>query len=177
MAEQDNHGYATRGPIPERSAARRRRNKPGDGVEVEIVDLMEKISKEVEIPVAPEDWHPMARLLWEAIPASGQSLHYEPTDWVTAYIICETLSRELLPQFVGMRSTWNSDAEEMEQRPEFQTIPIKGGNLSSILKAFHVLMMTEGDRRRMRLELQRSKPDDGEAATVIPIREAKAGLL
>ncbi len=178
MPDKDNHGYATRGPIPERSEARRRRNKPGDGVEVEIVDLMKTISKEVEIPVANEDWHPAVALLWESIPASGQSLHYEPSDWATAYIICETLSRELLPQFVGMRSTWNSDAEEMEQRPEFQTIPIKGGNLSSILKAFHVLMMTEGDRRRMRLELQRQgDTNDGAGATVIPIGEAKAGLL
>jgi hypothetical protein len=59
-----------------------------------------------------------------------------------------------------------------------QTIPIKGGNLSSILKAFHVLMMTEGDRRRMRLELQRQKDGDvGEGATIIPIEQGKAGLL
>lgn len=170
-------GYATHGPIPERSEARRRRNKPAPDVEVEIVDLNSLIMRPVEIPVANEDWHPAVRMLWDSIPASGQAIHYEPTDWSIAYVICESLSRELLPQFVGMRNVFNTEAGEMETRPEFQTIPIKGGNLSSILKAFHVLMMTEGDRRRLRLELQRQGADEGKPAPVVPIRQAKANLL
>lgn len=165
------------GPIPVRSEERRRVNKPVEGVEIEKIDLTDLIQHPVEVPVADDDWHPMVKALWESIRSSGQSVHYEPSDWMVAMIICESLSRELKPQFVGFEHRFNKDAGEMEDRARFETIPIKGGNLSSILKAFHVLMLTEGDRRRMRLELSRQGADDGVKAPVVPIGQQRARLL
>lgn len=164
------------GPIPNRSTERRRRNKPVEGNETEIVDLTAMIAREVEIPVADQNWHPMAVRLWESLPKSGQCIHYEPSDWEIAYLICENISRELKPIFVGFKHVWNSEAEGFEDIPQMEKMPIKGGDLSAILKAFHVLMLTEGDRRRLRLELNR-QGDGGEIKPPIPIGTAKAGLL
>ena len=96
------------GPPPKRSEARRRRNK--DGVEVMKVDLDDAIAGEVEIPAPPEPmvdeetgeerggWHPIAEDLYMSLTKSGQALFYEPSDWATAYAMCEALSREFSPK-------------------------------------------------------------------------------
>lgn len=133
------------GPPPKRAAERRRRNK--DAVEVESVDLAETTTKEVEVPVADESWHGVARMWYESLIGSGQALFYEPSDWATAYLIAESISRDLEEQVVGI--TESGEVVRAE-------IPMKGASLSAYLKAMTALMVTEGDRRRSRLEIERA---------------------
>lgn len=133
------------GPPPKRKAERRRRNK--DGGEVESVDLSQVLEHEVEIPVADPDWHPVALQWYESLAKSGQALYYEPSDWGTAYLIAESLSRDLEEQVVGITEAGDKVYAE---------IPMKGASLSAYLKAMTALMVTEGDRRKSRLEIERA---------------------
>lgn len=141
------------GPIPKRSEERRRRNK--EGGEVEKVDLGEEFSKEIVIPRANEEWHEVAYQWYESLKRSGQAKFYEPSDWATAYMIAESMSRDLEEQVVGITESGEKVYAE---------IPMKGASLSAYLKAMTVLMVTEGDRRKLRLEIDRASAGGAAAA-------------
>jgi hypothetical protein len=116
----------------------------------------------VVVPTADEDWHPVARMWFESLASSGQSRFYEPSDWSMAFLIAESISRDLKPQFIGFVQTGRDS-----QEAEYGTIPIKGASLGAYLKAMGSLLVSEGDRRRARLELQRVQTVDvDEAASV-----------
>ena len=128
-----------RGPVPERSDQRRRTNSP----ETETAPA----AKTVEVPAPSDKWHASATAWYESLEESGQSVYYEPSDWAVAWLIAESISRDLKPQVVGI----NEESGE----PVMATIPMKGASLAAYLKAMTALMVTEGDRRRARLELER----------------------
>lgn len=140
----------TRGPVPERTEQRRRRNKPATAVSKAAA------TRDVPIPVADEAWHPIARRWFESLVVSGQRRWYEPSDWATAYLIAESISRDLSPQFVGVTASAGSE-------PIYEVIPLKGASLSAYLKAMGNLLATEGDRRRASVELQRGAVVDVDA--------------
>lgn len=121
------------GPPPKRSSQRRRVNKPV--IPVTVADG----AVEVVVPVADEGWHPVARGWFESLAGSGQSAFYEPSDWAVAVLVAESMSREL----------WGDG-------------PVSGAALMAWLRAMTALMVTEGDRRRLRLELERRRDDDGD---------------
>lgn len=135
------------GPVPKRSNKRRRQNKPTVPVD------SAPASSQVEVPKANSKWHPVAKRWYESLVVSGQAVYYEPSDWATAYLIAESMSRDLKPQFVGVNEVTGDEI--------VKALPLKGANLSAYLKAFTVLLATEGDRRRLRLELERG--DQGPA--------------
>jgi hypothetical protein len=131
----------SRGPVGKPSAQRRRRNKdemPADKV---------KVLGAVPVPPGDRKWHALALRWYESLADSGQSRFYEPSDWATAAIIAESMSRELKPQTVI--------GEDGKQHRV--TRPLRGASVSAWLKAMTVLLATEGDRRRMRLELARAQ--------------------
>ncbi len=134
------------GPTPKRSEERRRRNAP-DGVQVTKGEMMP-----VTWDLAPhEDWHPIAVWLYESVRTSGQSRYYQDSDWAMLYSICDDLSYY---KNSGKRS---------------------GQMLQSIYSAMQNLMITEGDRRRVRIEL--TEPErQAELASVTAINDAKATL-
>lgn len=90
----------------------------------------------VEIPAPNSKWHPSARLVWDSLPKSGQSRYYEPSDWALAYVLMDDLSHYL----------------RSRSRP--------GVKLSAILSGLTSLLVTEGDRRRVRMEIERASHDD-----------------
>jgi hypothetical protein len=119
-----------RGPIPERSEARRRRNKE-EGPELAKVPS----GPPVDLPDLPEPdelWHPIARDWYLSLRESGQAVFYQPSDWATARYAAELMSRALEP----------------ERTPNGQLIAA----LNSVMGT---LLTTEGDRRRARIELER----------------------
>lgn len=182
------------GPPPKRTAERRRRNAPAAG-EAEQVDvealaaaadpnsLPFLIAQPIVIPEpvtednyeAPgKGWHPLALEFWESIKRSGQAIYYEPSDWVAAKLLCESLSRDLKPQVVGIAPATEFGPAEVVT----DVIPLKGASLAAYLKAFGQLMLTEGERRRMAIELQRhrsaGKPKGD--AKVVKITDRKRAL-
>lgn len=149
------------GPPPKKDAERRRRNKtPESGgslsaIPATVVNIDALLVGEVEIPVPDETWHAIARLLYDSVMRSGQVIWMEPSDWAALYLMCESISRDLNPQVVGI--TEEGDVVK-------DTIPLKGASLSSYLKGMGSLMMLEGDRRRLRIELERQKRLDAAAS-------------
>lgn len=166
------------GPVPKKDAERRRRNKTPESegslsaIPAEVVDLDKAIAGEVEIPEMDADWHPIAKQMWESQIKSGQVLWMEPSDWAILYTLCESLSRDLKPQVIGI--------SEETGKPIMATIPLKGASLNAYLKAFASLLMTEGDRRRLRIELERQKRLDAAAegeGKVIDIVQKRSELF
>lgn len=174
------------GPAPKKKEARRRRNK--DGVETEVVNLDEVLRGEVEVPVTPEHWDDLAVGLFESFKSSGQAIYMEPSDWMTAYSLCEILDRALKPQDVkvGERDIETQYGEDEEGEElwrktgkdyvfEEKLIPVPGATLTAILKGLAALMATEGDRRKLRLELERQNAINAAvgAAPVIDIASTR----
>lgn len=139
-------------PLPKRSTQRRRAPKPGEIEWARGADDVE--------PLEPDpEWHPIARQIYDSLEQSGQSRFFEPSDWAIAYLFVDSISRDLKPQYVGVTAAPHSE-------PIYEVIPLKGASLSAYLKAFGNLLMTEGDRRRLRLELERGglENPDGDRA-------------
>ena len=143
-----------RGPAPKRADERRRMNKPAVGEEITTAPAAVK----VRVPRADSSWHKVAKMWFQSLAKSGQSRFYEPSDWSTAYLIAESISRDLSQQVIGFTE---------KEGAIFGTIPLKGASLSAYLKAMSSLLVTEGDRRRSRVELERGMVvDEDEAASV-----------
>lgn len=141
------------GPPPKRDAERRRRN--GKAVETTTVDIAELVKLEVEVPVPADDWHETAVAMFESLSKSGQAIFYEPSDWMAAFVICEQLSRALKP--VPMIDENGSVILDQNNEPMMRSVPMPGAAMNAFLKGLASLMVTEGDRRRLSIELERRR--------------------
>lgn len=121
------------GPVPKPQAQRRRRNKPAVPV-----DTVPARGFSGPAPRPDDAWHPIAREWFLALAESGQARFYEPSDWAMARLGAEMMS-----------NLCSSD------RPSAQM-------LVSVLQITSGLLATEGDRRRLRLELARGAEVDAD---------------
>lgn len=124
------------GPLPKRIEERRRRNAvPGETVVA--------MDGAVAIPKLPERGiDPVARLWFESLKDSGQSLFFEPSDWALAVVATRVLTKALRPE---------SPASMM-------------GQAWAMMDG---LLTTERGRRKARLQVQRGiaeKPAEGPTA-------------
>jgi len=143
------------GPPPKRSSQRRRRNPTAAEARSTTGEATKAPgAASVPVPTADPAWHVLAREWYESLAASGQSAFYEPSDWATAKLLAETISRELSPQALVYQGKITG----------YHLMTVKAGALSALLKGMSDLMVTEGSRRRIALELQRPKPDGEPAA-------------
>jgi len=85
----------------------------------------------VTIPATPRDWHPLAKEMFNSLKVSGQRALYAQSDWAFAKVTCARMSQLLFEKSTS-GSAW---------------APVDAGLAR--------LLATEGDRRRVRLELQR----------------------
>ena len=92
------------------------------------------------VPELRDGLHPLAVRWFEALAASGQSAFYEPSDWAQALVVAEAV-------------------DSFAREPQ-------AAMLRTILTASTSLLVTEGDRRRLQVELQRTPVDADEAAAV-----------
>ncbi|KGN39241.1 hypothetical protein N803_01750 [Knoellia subterranea KCTC 19937] len=88
----------------------------------------------VVVPDPNPDWGAMATMLWSSATDSGVSTFYGSTDWATLYLLCDTVQH------------WTEQGGR--RSPELLRVVMQG--LGSLL-------FTEGDRRRLRVELE--QPD------------------
>lgn len=163
------------GPMPKRSDERRRRNT--DGIETIKVDVDSLVGQDVEIPLPPTklvdikdendeptgeqeevaQWHPVALDAYWSLARSGQVIFMEPSDWATAYALCEMLSRELKPKPMLVTDADGATSIDWVYQP------VNGSVMNAFLKGWASLMATEGDRRKLRIELERKKRADAVA--------------
>ena len=125
------------GPLPKRAAQRRRRNQP----DREVTSAAGAV--DVTMPEPDASWHPAALAWYRSLAESGQSVWYQPSDYATAWVLAEVLSRALeRPRPFGLLiQAWASGAAE--------------------------LLATEGSRRRVRVELERSGGPDADAEAAV----------
>jgi hypothetical protein len=137
-----------RGPVPNREddLARPRARKGSDQQPV-----IKGVMRPVKIPNADRSWHPIAQKLWDAAKESGQSDFYQQTDWALLFSLCEDLS------------------EYKKSRKR------SGQMLQTIYSAFERLLIAEGDRRRVRIELTEPE-DESTPASVTAIDAYKQAL-
>lgn len=140
----------SRGPIPKRSEERIRRNK--EDVPVEKITTLGMIWAP---PLALDDPHPTTVRFYEALKESAQAKYYEPSDWEYARFTLTFVDRLL-------------------KNPGARGVAMLLATVDSMMSK---LLVTEGDRRRMRIEVERG---DGEMADVVDIASvfrdrAKAG--
>ncbi len=136
------------GPVPKRSDQRRRRNKTTSDTDKAAG------AKTVKVPAADRSWHPIAKSLWASLATSGQAEFYEPSDWAFAFSLMDDLS-------------YIKKAQERDERRPAQM-------LQTVYTAFERLLVTEGDRRRVRLELERGGEPDVDPAKVAIMDEYRA---
>jgi hypothetical protein len=118
------------GPVPKRSEVRRRQNKPTTPVSKAPASPM------VRKPPPLATWHPIAVRWFEALGASGQAVFFEPSDWAHATFVADAMSR------LCNQGRYSAQL------------------FTAIDSASARLLVTEGDRRRLRVELQREPAAD-----------------
>jgi hypothetical protein len=102
------------------------------------------------VPAASKDWHPIAKRMYLSLKSSGQSAFFEASDWATAQLAAEATSRLLTAEkFSAML-------------------------LAAVDAIWARLLMTEADRRRLRVELERPKEDADAAAAVTALDEFRS---
>lgn len=119
--------------MPKAVDERRRRNKPliaGDSV---------RSAGRAEYPVPEPDpeWHHAILRVWRGVVASPQSHQFfQPSDWEYAWYLCDCESgNRLAPRPSAMQT-------------------------QTFISGMSDLLVTEGARRRLRIELERGKPED-----------------
>jgi hypothetical protein len=142
----------SRGPVPSQSNQRRRRNKPDVVVDTAPSAMFGEVVVE-NAPKADDAWHPMAAEWFNSLARSGQAAFYEASDWAMARIAAQMMSKLC-------------EAD----KPSAQM-------LASVLQLTSSLLATEGDRRRMRLELARgAQVDEDEQASVTAMADYQRKL-
>ncbi|MFY1688168.1 hypothetical protein [Plantactinospora sp. WMMB782] len=147
-----------RGPVPNRSddLARPRERKGGD-----TQPVTKGKARPIFWPEPDPDWHPIALMLWESCQISGQADFYQQSDIALLYSLCEDLSHYKTSTYV--------DKDGVER-----TAKRSGQMLQTIYSSFERLLIAEGDRRRVRLELD--EEEQGEDASVTVMDDYKRGL-
>lgn len=147
-----------RGPVPNRSEdlSRSRDANRGDRPDITKGEL-----REVVIPEMDDDWHDIAKMLWRGMVNSGQADFFQESDWAFAYSLMEDLTRYKEPLV-------NQATGELYFKRS-------GQMLQTIYSAMERLLVTEGDRRRARIELTAPVADEAEA-TVLTLADYAAEL-
>lgn len=127
----------SRGPIPARSDQRVRRNKPD--VPVEKVTVIGAVfAPELDMP----DAHPLVHEIYLSLKESAQSRFYESSDWAFAKFTLHFADHLL-----------------KSHRPS-------GQMLATVQTMLGDLLVHEGARRRVRLEVERSQGSGAEVLEV-----------
>ncbi|ANA87042.1 terminase small subunit [Gordonia phage Strosahl] len=146
----------TRGPIGKRDEERVRRNTPDNPTETISVIGTVDIPELGDIAFDGET-HPIVEEMYQSIKDSAAVKFYEPTDWQFARLTLLTLNEELI--FSKRLSK-----------------PIGAMKLTAINQMMSALLLTEGDRRRARVEIERA-PNSGADATVVQMSDLYAQRL
>lgn len=136
------------GPMPKRSEERTRRNKPENEGGIPL-SKGERVP--FKVPPADPNWAPRAKQWYKSLSRSGMRDYYELSDYEMARLLCDALT-------------------EYYKRPTAMM-------LATILQGMTSLGVTEGERRRMRIELEDPKENETPASvTAISNYRAQLGV-
>jgi hypothetical protein len=140
------------GPSPKREDQRIRRNTPD--VPVDKISVIGQVTiPELNI----DNPHPLVVDLYESLKTSAQNKFYEDSDWATARLAMYALNQELTND-----TFLSGDSKGLKRS-------MSAVKLQVINQMFASLMMTEGERRRARLEIERDQT--GASGEVVQISD------
>lgn len=139
------------GPIPNRSEDLARPRERGQGESAPVITKGELLP--VKVPNANRDWHPSAQRIWDSMKVSGQAAFYQQTDWAMAHFLMGEISDYL------------------------NTSKKSSMMLASLMQALTGLCLTEGERRRARIELEAPKEESDASITAIDAYKKGLGLV
>lgn len=149
----------TRGPL----AAKGLQRKKSRQAAIDAATTVGQIEVDVQAPYEPDPtWHPIAASTYDAAQRSGQAEFYTETDWAKLYLVCDQLSLNLKPSFVGFADDWKTimvagkETLVKYQRPISGVVPMNGATMNAIQSMMASLGIAEGDRRRVGIELVRT---------------------
>jgi len=138
-------------PLPKKRSERRRRNiVPGE--------VVTSVLGTLKVPQPPlhdsEVWSQNAINWYESLAESGQALHYEPSDWQLAKLV----------------ASWITDYD-MSVKPSASL-------LGYIMDGMTKLLVSEGDRRRAHMEIERpdEPPEEALPEDIAAIQEYRTKL-
>ena len=135
------------GPIPKRSDQRIRRNRPD--VPVEKVTALGVVRAPDELGF--DDPHPLTQEMWESLHGSAQSRFFEKSDWTHAKTVLHFMDMQLKSSRPGAQM--------------LQTLFSELGNL----------LVSEGSRRKLRLEIDRADATEAQIDVAALFREKLTG--
>lgn len=132
------------GPVPKRDDQRIRRNKPD--LQTDTVTMIGPV---VIPPLGIEDPHPLTYDMYEAMKDSGQARYYEPSDWAYARFALH-----------------------------FADDLLKSGKPSSMMlqqvnSMLSDLLLAEGQRRRVRMEVERGNTEGAQVIDIADVFKAR----
>lgn len=131
------------GPIPKpESALARPRSRKGSGEQATIHGLRRERTVTKDLKPDPE-WGEIATLIFNSALASGQEDFYQDSDVALLYSLCEDIN-----DYKNPGEGFNAKTGETYTKGR------NGQKLTAILSGLTTLLLAEGDRRRVRLELQ-----------------------
>lgn len=162
-----------RGPAPKRAEERERRNIPATGEPIQLTpEDLKRLPFDVELlvepPAADEKWQRPAKQLYEATLRDPARVWMGPADWAAHWLICESISRDLAPQYVAL-AEGGLDIDTGEKLPDHvvrERLPIKGASLAAYMKWFGMVGIGEGARLGIRREVTFNNPARAELASV-----------
>jgi hypothetical protein len=120
-----------RGPVgkrtEERMGHRSKAERAGVGTKVTVDAPL------VKQPPPDNGWHPIAHSWYTSLAASGQCRFFEPSDWTAARLLAEVMTRNLASE--------NRFSSQL---------------FAAVWAGMNDLLTTEGSRRRVKLELERT---------------------
>lgn len=136
------------GPMPKRSSERTRRNKENEAGLTLKKGVAQGIAR---WPLPDTSWHSAVVRMYESFSQSGMAAFFEQTDVEMCWIACEGLQ------------AWYDGGKRSANQFEF------------VMGQFAKLGATEGERRRMRIELDsEAEQQTAEEAEVASIQAFKA---
>lgn len=114
------------GPVPKRSNQRLSKDKSRN----DSVEIVEGIKPSEDLKSIDENWNQTMTTWFQSLLDSGQSRFYQASDWSTARMWCEIITREM-------------------DKPE----GVSASMMSQFTVVANSLLTTEGSRRRARLEM------------------------
>ena len=130
------------GPVPKRMGERLGHVTRGEKDAVTPVNVRGPVTP----PTMKSTWHPTVKKWYGSLRDSGQSKFYEPSDWAFAFYVADVMHHSLGTHI-------NDDGK---------TVPnMTAAIVRAVMAGMTSLLVTEADRRRVRMEITRdhgSKP-------------------
>ena len=148
-----------RGPIGEReSNLARPRERKGSDEQAAKRGLL----KDIALDWQPDaEWTDFTLNVWKSASASGMADFYQDTDYAELWFICQELNRYSEP-----RTNTTTGELYYKQSPEM---------VKALLTGLSNLGFTEGDRRRIRVELDAPEPEV-QSASVTALHLYQGGM-